>query len=139
MAGANEKARQGEQQENQPFVGHEERPEVRLDPDMPIGEMRVRDLSMLLGIQTSPTFNPTSPVHKYKNEKHEVFDLKHIKIEKYEKIEKWEIKNEKWEIDERQWGWPPIPEPDPRFDELIQAVSQLRAEVAELRRRGGGQ
>ena len=45
------------QPSNEPFVGKEERPEVRLNPDMPVSEMRVRDLvedELLLAIPLAP-------------------------------------------------------------------------------------
>ena len=41
-----------------PFVGTADRPEVRLDLDKPVNELRVRDLAAILGhvIQKSPFF-----------------------------------------------------------------------------------
>ena len=42
----------------QPFVGTADRPEVRLDLDQPVNELRVRDLAAILGhlVQKSPVF-----------------------------------------------------------------------------------
>lgn len=131
-----------EQEPKQSFVGGEERPDVRLDPDMPVAEMRVRDLGALVaGVLTPIKLFKHELDHKHKHEhKHEPFEVKRLKIEKYEKIEKFEHKHEKWEFDEIPVDWPrvPGPEPDPRIDQLIEAVSQLREEVAALKERGRG-
>jgi hypothetical protein len=136
MAGTDEKAGQRERQGNQPFVGGDERPEVRLDPDMPIGEMRVRDLTTLLGGSHESVPAVLTDLLKRKTE---YFEFKLVKNEKYEikeKIEKLEHKHEKWEYAEPVWPRIPGPEPDPRLDELIRAVSQLREEVAALKAGG---
>jgi len=136
MSDADDRSQDSQQQRSQPFVGSEERPEVRLDPDMPIAEMRVRDLSTLLGqaVMSGP----------YKLIRAETFDFKLIKnekfekFEKFEKIEKFEHKHEKWEYVEVPVDRIPGPGPDPRIDQLIEAVSQLREEIAGLQRGGRG-
>ena len=132
----------GEHEPKQSFVGGEERPDVRLNPDMPVAEMRVRDLGALVASLQNPVKLFKHELdHKHKHEhKHELFEVKRLKIEKYEKIEKFEHKHEKWEYDEIPVDWPriPGPEPDPRIDQLIEAVSQLREEVAALKERGRG-
>jgi hypothetical protein len=138
---------QGEQDQKQSFIASEDRPESRLNPDMPIAEMRVRDLGELVAGILTPIkhhkfelkHEPKELKYEHKHEhKYELFELKRLKIEKYEKIEKFEHKYEKWEYDEIPVDFPrlPGPEPDPRIDQLIEAVSQLREEVAALKQGG---
>lgn len=130
-------ADQGERGQKQSFVGSEDRPEGGLNPDMPVAEMRVRDLGTLVaGILSPIKLFKHELDHKHKHEhKHELFEVKRLKIEKYEKIEKFEHKHEKWEYDEIPVDIPglPGPGPDPRIDQLVEAVSQLREEVAALK------
>ena len=90
-----------------------------------------------------------SKIEKF--EKNELKDLKHDKQEKFEKNEKREkreikeVKAEKVEIDQVvvDPGRIPGPDPDPRFEQLIEAVagltkqvSQLSNQVEELKRKG---
>lgn len=157
--GAGEEARE-------PFVSQGDRPEVRLDPDAQLSELRVRDLAAILGPMAgkNPNFEvgktgvkdffdkPSPEVAKdwlkeiktEKIEKPEKFE-KNEKFEKHEKLEKREIKevkNEKFEIVERDFDPTTLPGPDPRLEQVIEAVtgmnnqvSQLTDQVAELQRR----
>lgn len=119
----------------QPFVSPEDRPETGIDLDRPVSDLRVRDLVSILG--GSFTSGHASSVSKIKWRK----EAKNEKPEFYKEIvkEKWEVlkevKNEKWEYAE------PIPipiefenpnPPDPRLDQLIQTVSGLARQVAQL-------
>jgi|KBSMisStandDraft_5_1062788.scaffolds.fasta_scaffold03328_11 hypothetical protein len=150
----------------QPFVGTADRPEVRLDLDQPVNELRVRDLAAILGhlIQKSPFFEvgktpikdffdkpfpevakdyvkelkpekfekPEKPEKVEKNEKHE----KHEKLEKQEKLEKPEIKELKLEKIESDGVFDPgsrfPPGPDPRLEQVIQALAGLTRQVSAL-------
>jgi len=154
--GAGEEARE-------PFVSQEDRPEVRLDPNAPLSELRVRDLAAILGPMAgkNPNFEvgktgvkdffdkPSPEVAKdwlkeiktekvEKPEKPEKFE----KNEKFEKREIKEVKNEKLEIAEPGFDPTTLPGPDPRHEQVIEAVtgmnnqvSQLADQVAELQRR----
>lgn len=157
----------------QPFVGKEDRPEVRIDLDTPLSELRVRELSAILGFMTgkNPNFEvgKTSikdffdkpfpevakdwlkeikiekiekPEKPEKFEKHEKLE-KPEKLEKNEKIEKFE-KPEKIEVREPVFDPRTFPGPDPRIEQLIQAVAgltqqvtQLANQVEELRKKAG--
>jgi hypothetical protein len=144
----------------QPFVGQEDRPEVKLNPDAPISELRVRDLAAIIGAVGSknPNFEvgktsikdffdkPFPEVAKdfikeIKLEKFEKNELKEIKGEKHEKLEKREkfekpeikeLKHEKIEVQEPAIDPGRIPGPDPRLESLIQAVSGLAQQVSQL-------
>ena|SRR6478735_1254081 len=149
-----------------PFVGTADRPEVRLELDKPVNELRVRDLAAILGqlIQKSPFFEvgktpikdffdkpfpevvkdyvkelkpekfekPEKPEKVEKNEKHE----KHEKLEKQEKLEKPEIKELKLEKIESDGVFDPgsrfPPGPDPRLEQVIQALAGLTRQVSAL-------
>jgi hypothetical protein len=162
-----------EESKKEPFVPKEDRPEVKITMDTPLSELRVRDLSSIVGAQAQK--NPNFEVGKTslkdffdkefpevakdfvkeakieKFEKNELKDLKHDKQEKFEKNEKREkreikeVKAEKVEIDQVvvDPGRIPGPDPDPRFEQLIEAVagltkqvSQLSNQVEELKRKG---
>jgi hypothetical protein len=146
-------------QAKEPFVAQENRPEVKLSPDMPVGELRVRDLAAILGAFAAKSpfeagktslkdfFDKPFPeenkdfikeikpeklekpeIKEFKGEKHEKFE----KREKFEKPEIKEAKNEKWEHGEVVFDpQRPVP-PDPRIDQLIQAVSGLAKQVGAL-------
>jgi hypothetical protein len=113
-----------------PFVSQEDRPEVKLDPDRPIAELRVRDLATILGDALT-----RKSLHKeFKNEKFELKEFKH---------EHKEFKNEKFEKNEKQEFdiipkrvFEPGPDPtaggDPVINQVIQAVSGLAAQVSKL-------
>jgi hypothetical protein len=155
----------------EPYIAPEDRPEVRIDLDTPLSELRVRELSAILGFMASksPHFEvgkgplkdffdkPFPEVAKdwvkelkiekvEKPEKPEKFEKneKFEKPEKHEKLEKFE-KPEKIETQEPVFDPRRIPGPDPRLEQVIQAVagltqqvSQLANQVEELRKRMGG-
>jgi hypothetical protein len=143
----------------QPFVPQEDRPEVKLNPDAPITELRVRDLTAILGAITAkspfevgkasikdffdkpfpetvkdfikeikPEKLEKSEIKEFKGEKHEKFE----KREKFEKPEIKEAKHEKIEVQEPIFDPGRIPGPDPRIEQLIQAVSGLVQQVGHL-------
>jgi hypothetical protein len=135
----------------QPFVPQEDRPDVRINLDTPLSELRVRDLSALraLMVGKDPFEDPLKAffdkpfpevVKDYvKESKPENIEkpVKFEKPEKFEKREKFEkpelkeIKNEKLEregvIDPR-----PGVGPDPRMEQVIQAVTGLTKQVSQL-------
>ena len=144
-----------------PFVSPEDRPEVKLSADTPIGELRVRDLMTILGTAAAgknPNFEVgktslkdffdkdfpevakdfVKEVKSEKFEKPEIKELKgekHEKFEKHEKLEKREIKEakvEKIESGEVVFDPTKVPQPDPRIEQLIQAVSGLTKQVGQL-------
>lgn len=92
----------------QAFVGAADRPEVRLDLDMPVNQLRVRDLAAILG-----HLSQKSPFEAGKTSIKDFFDkpfperakdyVKEVKPEKFEKPEKSEKfeKNEKHEKHEK--------------------------------------
>ncbi len=92
----------------QPFVAAADRPEVRLDLDMSVNDLRVRDLAAILGhlIQKSPFEVGKTPIKDFfdKPFPEEAKDyVKEVKPEKFEKPEKPEKveKNEKTEKHEK--------------------------------------
>jgi hypothetical protein len=141
------------------FVGAADRPEVRLDLDMPVNQLRVRDLAAILGhlTQKSPFEVGKTPIKDFfdkpfperakdyvkevkpekfeKPEKPEKFE-KHEKHEKPEKIEKPEIKELKLEKIENDGVFDPgsrfPPGPDPRLEQVIQALAGLTQHVSVL-------
>jgi hypothetical protein len=142
----------------QPFVAQGDRPEVKLKPETPISELRVRDLAAILGafatkspLEVGKTplkdfFDKPFPeeakdfVKEIKPEKLEKVEIKELKgekfekLEKREKIEKPEIKELKHEKLEAEPVFDPgrPPGPDPRFEHLIQVVSGLATQVGQL-------
>jgi hypothetical protein len=143
----------------EPFIGSADRPEVKLDLDMPVTELRVRDLAAILGQvgSKSPFEVGKTPLKDFfdkpfpevakdfvkelkiekveKPEKPEKFEKneKHEKHEKYEKRENKEFKLEKIEADgvfDPGRQFPPGP--DPRFESVIQTIAQLTQQVAAL-------
>jgi hypothetical protein len=146
-----------------PFVSPEDRPEVKLSADTPIGELRVRDLMTILGTAASGKspfevgktslkdfFDKDFPevakdfIKEIKSEKFETKEgkekeskekiEKREKFEKPEKPEKPEIKEVKNEKIEREGGVfdAGTPQPDPRIEQLIQAVSGLTKQLGQL-------
>lgn len=161
-----ETANQGDKE---PFVPKADRPEVRLDLDMPINDLRVRDLAAILGLMTGKTpfevgktplkdfFDKDFPevakdyvkelkLEKFeKPEKSEKFEKnekiekpeKPEKVEKNEKVEKpekSEIKEAKAEKVENDGVFDPgnPVRPDPRMDQIVQAVAGLTRQVGQL-------
>jgi hypothetical protein len=144
----------------QPFVSQDDRPEVKLKPDTPLSELHVRDLATILGFfstkspfeagktslkdffdkpfpETTKDFvkeiKPEQIEKPPKFEKHEKFE-KNEKHEKNEKLEKREIKELKAEKLEHDGVFEPgLPVgPDPRIEQIIQAVAGLTKQVGQL-------
>ena len=129
---------QGNEEQKQPYVSQDDRPEVKLKPDTPVSELRVRDLVHILGVSLaksglskSEADNPATslwhPLWKAGLSKSEAdgppLGVKYFK----------EVKYEKWEIDERHYDWPKVfPEPDPRVEHVIRALTGLTAQVNQL-------
>ena len=130
----------------QPFVSQGDRPEVRIKSDTPLSELTVRDLATLLA-QVGGTnkdfwdgkdwqkddFDGGSKWKEKEKEKPEIID-KPPKLDKPEKYEKREIKEFKVEKLELDGVIDPgvRPGPDPRLDQVIQALSGLTSRVAQL-------
>lgn len=131
----------------EPFIPQADRPDVGLKSDTPVGELRVRDLAALLG-QLGPTRKDfwdgkdwakddfDGPIVKWKDvkeikEKEKEKDKEKEKAEKLEKPEIKEVKAEKVEVD-GVFEQTVLPGPDPRLDQVIQALSGLTARVAQL-------
>lgn len=147
----------------EPFVGKEDRPEVRINLDTPLSELRVRELGAILGFMA--TKNPfevgktslkdffdkdfpevakdwvkevkiekvEKPEKPEKLEKNEKFE-KNEKLEKFEKHEKIETKELKVEKLEHEGVFQPgiPPGPDPRLQQVIQALAGLTRQVSQL-------
>lgn len=168
MARPNQGAPEPGEEPKQPFVSREDRPEVRISLDTPLNELRVRELGAILGFLAgkNPNFEVgKTPLKDFfdkpfpeiakdwlkeiksdKFEKNEKIE-KNEKLEKPEKFEKPEIKEVKNEKLEREPVFDPgvIPGPDPRIEQIIQAVagltrqvSQLANQVEELRKKVSG-
>jgi len=144
----------------QPFVATEDRPAVKIDLDTPLSQLRVRELSAILGFMTGKNpfevgktslkdfFDKDFPEvakdylkdvksDKFENlkaEKNEKLEQKETKPEKFEKHEKLETiektKSEKVENDAVVFD--PAVRADPRIEQVIQAVTGLTKQVAQL-------
>lgn len=161
MAGSKKDAQSNSQEPKQPFISKEDRPEVRINLDTPLNELRVRELSAILGflVGKNPNFEvgktslkdffdkPFPEVAKdwlkeikpeyiekppkfEKPEKLEKFE-KNEKIEKPEKSEIKEVKAEKIEND-GVFDASVVGRPDPRMEQVIQAVAGLTKQVGLL-------
>ena len=164
MAKSDEDSSDPNAQSKQPFVSREDRPDVKITLDTPLSELRVRELSAILGFVTgkNPNFEagktslkdffdkPFPEVAKdwLKEVKSDKFE-KNEKIEKNEKLEKTEkaeknektekpekseikeVKNEKLETDGVS-GFGRTIGPDPRIEQIIQAVAGLTRQVGQL-------
>jgi hypothetical protein len=146
-----------DQASREPYIGQADRPEVRISPDAPIGELRVRDLVAILGLGTGKDFVDGKDWQKdsfdggikWWDKKDKDWKDKPEKFEKNEKIEKPEkpeIKELKLEKIESDGVFDPRrpPRPDPRLDQVMRAlagltekVSQLADQVEELKKRKG--
>lgn len=124
------------QESKESFIGQEDRPEVRLDPDMPISQLRVRDLTAIIGSRILKPY-----IKEIIKEKPEI---KEIKIEKHEKFEKLEAEPQQKYFREPPFdpGSPfegPHPEPWRQLVEVVtglsQKVDQLADQVAELQQK----
>jgi len=142
-------------EQKQPFISKDDRPDVKISLDTPLSDLRVRELSAILGFMVGK--NPNFEVGKTSLK--DFFDkpfpetvkdwIKEVKSDKFEKIEKLEKnekheKNEKLEKPERKELKaekiehdgvfdPGIPiGPDPRLEQVIQAVAGLSKQVSQL-------
>src|SRR5450759_5043085 len=118
----------------QAFVPPEDRPEVKLDPNAPISELRVRDLSAILGQAVLKKFDIKEPFKEFKDHK----------LEKFEKIEheKWwpdkfiEPPNKFFEPPKLADGGPVIdPTIGDTLGKLVESVSGLTAQVDAIGKR----
>jgi hypothetical protein len=95
-----------DEQRKEPFVSKGDRPEVKLKPDTPLSELRVRDLAAIIGAATKSPFEVgKTPLKDFfdKEFPEEAKDfIKEIKPEKFEKNELKEIKGEKIEKYEKR-------------------------------------
>src|SRR6476469_392968 len=107
----------------EPFVSKEDRPEVKLKPDTPLTELRVRDLAAILG-----AINTKNPFEAGKTPLKDFFD-KDFPEQAQDFIK--ELKNEKLES-EPIFDPNKLPIPDPRLEQLIQAVAGLASQVSQL-------
>ena len=139
----------------EPFVSQADRPEVRLKSDTPLTELRVRDLATLLG-QLGGTRKDfwdgkdwekddfDGPVIKWKDDKEfkdkEKEKDRRSKEKREGKLEKREVKEVKAEKIELDGVFEPgiLPGPDPRLDQVIQALSGLTSASRPARRPGRG-
>ncbi len=145
----------------EPFVPKEDRPEVRINLDTPLNELHVRELSAILGFLTGKNpnfevgktslkdfFDKEFPevvkdwIKDFKSEKFEKPEKiekpekpeKLEKPEKFEKYEKGEFKEVKVEKIENDGVFDPrnLGRPDPRIEQIIQAVAGLTKQVGYL-------
>ncbi len=156
MAKSNQGKRGINEESKQPFISQEDRPDVRINLDTPLSELRVRELSAILGFMVGK--NPNFEVGKtslkdffdkdfpevakdwIKESKPEIVDKpakenkpeKFEKHEKFEKPEKSEIKELKAEKIENDGVFNPGKGPDPRIEQVIQAISGLSKQVSQL-------
>jgi hypothetical protein len=139
-------------QPKEAFIAQSDRPEMQLRPDTPLTELRVRDLAAILGLSTKSPFEvgkgplkeffdkPFPEVTKdwLKEAKREMPEKppkeKNEKLEKHEKLEKGEIKELKNEKLEHDGVFDPSrpPGPDPRLEQVIQALAGLTQQVGHL-------
>lgn len=142
-----EQKKRGESKEA--FVGAEDRPEVTIDPDRPITELKVRDLSAILGhvVFKKPEFKD------WIKDKPEFKEWGKDKLEKFEKPEKYEKpefkefkeKPEKLELEPQKRIGDQFEIPDPRvieqitemFRNLSRQVDKLANQVAALEQKVG--
>ena len=145
----------------EPFIKKDDRPDVKISLDTPLSELRVRELSAILGFMTAKNpnfevgktsikdfFDKPFPevakdwVKELKSEKMEKIEKieknekheKNEKFEKFEKAEKPERKELKLEKIEHDGVFDPGPNigPDPRLEQLIQVVTGLTKQVSVL-------
>lgn len=134
----------------QPFVSKEDRPEIRINLDTPLQDLRVRELGAILGFFATRRYDLTGDplkdffdkdfpeVAKGKEFKEKDFKEKwekekNEKIEKHEKVEKGELKEIKNEKLERE----PVFEqgfqgPGPELQQVIQVLAGLTKQVSQL-------
>lgn len=134
----------------QPFVSEEDRPELRLKSDTPLTDLTVRDLAVILRLgQTGKQFwdgddwqkadfdGPLQPKDwkedKEFKETKEFKDHKEKDKEKEKDKDKREGKELKVEKLESDGVFEPgLRRPDPRLDQVVQALSGLTERVTQL-------
>ena len=133
----------------EPFVSQADRPDVSLKADTPLSDLTVRDLASLLaqvgGTRKDfwdgkswqkddfdgPIIKPWKDSKEFKDKDKEKEKEKEKDKDKREKLESKELKLEKLELD-GVFEPDVLPGPDPRLDQVIQALSGLTSRVAEL-------
>ena len=137
------------QASRKPFVAQEDRPDVRINLDTPISELRVRELAAILRLGTRKDFwdgkdwlkddfdggikwwDKDKDKEKEKEKEKDKDKEKEKDKEKREKPEIKEIKAEKLENDN---VFDPVlpPGPDPRLEQVMRAVAGLTQRVSQL-------
>ena len=131
----------------QPFVSGESRPDLTVDLNQKVGELSVRDLASILGtgggaaIKIKEFFKERKDFkdikeHKDQKEHKDHKDIKDILIEKNPLIEVAKDLTSDTKVTAENPGDPQIPQEG--LQELINRVSGLEAEVANLRGSSGG-
>ena len=138
----------------EPFVAGQDRPEVKLNPDQPLSELRVRDLQAILGsaVFQKPIIKDVTDAKLFKDSKDVWKEHLPDKMYKYEKYEiAKEIKVEHLEVIKMQFEQGPDPrqqlgnpvELHSPLDELIRLVTKLNStieqhtdQIKELQARG---
>lgn len=129
-----------------PFISQADRPEVRLKSDTPLSNLTVRDLATILGqLGTRKDFwdgkdwqkddfdggikwKDVKEFKETKEVKDKDKETKEFKDGK-EKREIKELKAEKLELD---GVFEQVPQPDPRIEQVIRALSGMSAKVDQL-------
>jgi hypothetical protein len=106
--------------QKEPYVSQEDRPEVKIDPDTPLSQLRVRDIQVILG---------SGLLKKHENLEYKIF--KHEKFEHKELIK--ELIHDK----------PPAlevfkPGPEQVFDPVRMGDPEIRTGLAQLIQLVGG-
>lgn len=144
-----EKEKEEGRTSRRPFVAQEDRPEVRIKLDAPIGELRVRDLVAILRLGSQKDFldgkdwlkddydggikwwKEKEKEKEKDKEKDKDKEKEKEKLEKPEKPEIKEAKSEKLEgdgvFDPRLFSWA-----DPRLDHVIRSLAGLTERVSQL-------
>jgi hypothetical protein len=126
-----------------PFISKANRPEVRLKSDRPLSSLTVRDLATLLGrLGTGKDFwdgkdwqkDDFDGETKWKDDKEfkESKEVKEKDKEFKDGKEKREIKEVKAEKVELDGVFEQVPQPDPRIDQVIRALSGMSAKIDQL-------
>lgn len=133
--------------EKHPFVPKEDRPEVKIDPSTPIGQLTVRDLQAILGsrgavkkIENKDTIKDQIKVEvkdqkpEYKEFKHEYKEFKNeLKEHKIEKLEQ-KAEVHKLEVPDKLI-FEPIPDPTIGIDPATGGIARIAEEIAGLTKR----
>jgi hypothetical protein len=136
----------------EPFVPRADRPDLALDPEAPIAQLKVRDLHLILSGTVLKVIQDHKIIEKhFKHEKLEKFE-KHEKLEKHEKHEKhekleWEKihKPEKLEYEVYKNTPEGIPDPTNQIDpvarrgleQVIDQIAGLAKQLEEIQKKLG--